>query len=95
MSTWKEFFYRTDSGLDEVPSDIPPEATEVYLQDNKITELKTGTFSHLMQCTKLYIYSNSITTIEGDAFSGMETTWLFISVLQQSYIFGKGHVQWT
>ena len=65
-------FYRTDSRLLEVPSDIRSEATEVYLEDNKITELKAGTFSHLTQCYKLDIHNNSITTIEGDAFSGME-----------------------
>ena len=64
-------FYRTDSGLVEVPSDIPPEATEIYLEDNRITELKTGTFSNFTQCTKLYIHHNSVTTIEENAFSGM------------------------
>ena len=65
-------FYRTDSRLDEVPSDIPPEATEVHLQDNKITELKSGTFSHLTQCNRLDIHNNHIETIEEDAFLGME-----------------------
>ena len=27
-------FYRNDSGLIEVPSDIPPDATRVYLDNN-------------------------------------------------------------
>ena len=65
-------FYRTDSRLDEVPSDIPAGATEVYLQGNRITELKTGTFLNLTQCTKLDIHNNSITTIEDDAYTGMK-----------------------
>ena len=87
-------FYRTDSRLVEVPSNIPQEATEVHLQDNKITELKTGTFSHLAQCTKLDIHNNSIATIEGDTFTGMarlETLYLYynkITVLQKSMFNG-------
>ena len=87
-------FYRTDSRLVEVPSNIPQEATEVHLQDNKITELKTGTFSHLAQCTKLDIHNNSIATIEGDTFTGMarlETLYLYynkITFLQKSMFNG-------
>ena len=64
-------FYRSDSRLEEVPSDIPQEAIEVHLQDNKITLLRTGTFSHLTQCTKLDIHNNSIAIIEEDAFTVM------------------------
>ena len=64
-------FYRTDSGLVEAPSDIPEGAIEVYLEDNRITVLRTGTFSNFTQCTKLYIHNNSVTIIEEDAFSGM------------------------
>ena len=87
-------FYRTDSGLVEVPSNIPAEATEVYLQDNKITELKTWAFSHLTECTKLDIHNNSITTIEGDAFSGIQQLgylYLYhnkIKILQKSMFSG-------
>ena len=87
-------FYRTDSRLVEVPSDIPSEATEVYLEDNKITELRTGTFSHLTQCTKLYIHSNLIRTIQGYAFTGMlrlEILYLYynkITFLQKSMFNG-------
>ena len=87
-------FYRSDSGLEEVPSDIPQEAIEVHLQDNKITVLRTGTFSHLTQCTKLDIHKNSISTIEGDAFRGMarlETLHLYynkIALLHKSMFNG-------
>ena len=87
-------FFRSDSRLVEVPSDIQPEAAEVYLDDNKITELRTGTFSHLTQCTKLDIHNNSIQTIQEDAFSGMgrlEYLYLYynkITFLQKSMFNG-------
>ena len=87
-------FYRNNSGVVEIPSDIPPEATEVYLQDNQITVLRTGRFSHLTQCTKLDIHNSSIATIEEGAFSGMgqlEILFLFynrISFLQKSMFNG-------
>ena len=64
-------FYRTDSGLVEVPSDIPQEAVEVYLVENRITDLRTGTFSNLTRCHTLDIQNNAIATIEGDTFTGM------------------------
>ena len=76
----------------EVPFNIPQEATEVHLQDNKITELKTGTFSHLIQCTKLYIHNNSIATIEGDTFTGIARLETLYLALQQNYIFAKEYV---
>ena len=63
-------FYRTHSGLVEVPS-IPQDTTEIYLEHNRITELRNGTFSRLTQCTNLNIYSNVIETIEENAFNGM------------------------
>ena len=64
-------FYRTDSRLVQVPTDIPQESIKVNLEDNKITDLRSGIFSHLTGCTKLDIHNNSVATIEENAFTGM------------------------
>ena len=64
-------FYRNDSGLTQVPSDIPSDALQVYLDHNSIVDIKTGVFSQLTNCTKLHLYFNTITSIEEDAFLGM------------------------
>ena len=40
-------FFRTESGLTDVPLNIPSEAVEVHLHNNQITHLRTGGMSHL------------------------------------------------
>ena len=42
--TEEGYFIRTMSGLTEVPADIPDEATQVYLQDNRITIIRAESF---------------------------------------------------
>ena len=64
-------FYRTFSGLTEVPTDIPDAAKEVYLFGNPITELKAGSFSNLRNCTNLDVALSYIANIETGAFEGL------------------------
>ena len=64
-------YYRTDSRLVEVPSDIPPDVGEIYLENNEISGLTSGTFTNFTRCTKLSIHSNLIATIEEETFAGM------------------------
>ena len=64
-------FFRTESGLTDVPSDIPSEAVEVHLHNNQITHLRNGGMSHLTTCAFLSFQTNLISTIDQDAFLGM------------------------
>ena len=64
-------FYRTRSGLTEVPDDIPDDASIVVLIDNKITTLRTNAFLNLFTCEGLYLQINHISHIEDGAFNGL------------------------
>ena len=66
-----QIFYRTELGLGDVPSDIPIDITQVYLDSNSITHLRTGVFSNLSLCTKLILSNNIIGTVEKGAFNGL------------------------
>ncbi len=66
-------FYRRIWGLTEVPGDIPAEALKVDLMGNNITSLPSRVFAHLSQCTHLYLRDNQISSIEENAFSGLES----------------------
>ena len=58
-----QIFYRTELGLGDVPSDIPIDITQVYLDSNSI--------SNLSLCTKLILSGNVIGTVEKGAFNGL------------------------
>ena len=64
-------FYRTNSRLLVVPSDIPSDAVEVHLNNNMISHLRSGNLSHLSSCTVLNFQNNLIRTIEDNAFLGL------------------------
>ncbi len=59
--------------LTEVPRDIPAEALEVHLPFNPITSIHPGVFSHLTQCTVLFMVENRITQIQRATFTGMHS----------------------
>ncbi len=65
------YFYRTHWNLSNVPSDIPAEARQVYLERNYITSIPAGVFSQLGQCTCLRIAANHISIIDKEAFRGL------------------------
>ncbi|XP_028832775.1 reticulon-4 receptor-like 2a [Denticeps clupeoides] len=53
--------------LTTVPTGVPYESQRVFLQNNRITELRVGTFGFGTQV--LWLFSNNITWIEAGAFS--------------------------
>ncbi len=57
--------------LQVVPSNIPAEAMRVYLQDNVITLLAPGVFSHLWECQSLHLERNKISSIYEGSFIGL------------------------
>ncbi len=61
----------TGKGLLEVPPDIPPTVTELYLGKNLLTELPAHVFSGLSNLTTLSLIENHIATIDKDAFVGL------------------------
>ena len=67
-----QIFYRTELGLGDVPSDIPIDITQVYLDSNSIIHLKTGVFLNLSRCTSLSLSSNAISSVEIGAFNGLD-----------------------
>ncbi len=66
-----KIFYRVWWGLTEVPRDIPAEALFIQLWGNEITHIPTGVFRHLTQCTRLWLGSNKISSVEKDDLMGL------------------------
>ena len=64
-------YARVNAGLFHVPNDIPDGTTRVDLEQNSIARLRSGTFSHLGDCTSMTLMYNSIAIIDDIAFSGM------------------------
>ena len=65
-------FVRTYFGLTDVPTDIPPEAREVYIGGNNITVLTPYSFKNLSQCIELDVRLNIIVQIDPGAFLGLQ-----------------------
>lgn len=60
-------------GLTEVPKDIPMYTTDLLLNDNEITKIKSdGLFGRLPNLVKLDMRRNKISGIEQNAFEGAE-----------------------
>ena len=51
-------------GLDDIPKEIPPSATELYLGYNYLTVIKANSFQQLVNLTDLSLVSNKIYKIE-------------------------------
>ena len=64
-------FWRTESKLTQVPSDIPAETKMIYLQGNNITTIRTEAFHHIIDPYRLKLSDNSISVIEAKVFCGM------------------------
>ncbi|XP_058861965.1 reticulon-4 receptor-like 2, partial [Acipenser ruthenus] len=52
-----------------VPAGIPYDSQRVFLQNNRITELRAQSFG--FQTKVLWLYSNNISSIKADSFSDM------------------------
>jgi len=60
-------------GLTEVPRDIPRFTTDLLLQDNELTKVRSdGLFGRLPNLVKLDLRRNKITGIEKNAFEGAD-----------------------
>ena len=68
---WSNSYYKTNTGITEVPTDIPDRARDVYLTDNRIVTITTGAFSNLSLCTGLYLDHNEISEIRRGMFDGL------------------------
>ncbi len=64
-------FLRTDCGVVETPSDIPPETLSAELWSNQIRRLHSDGFVHLRDLTHLDLNWNQISTIEEGSFNGL------------------------
>ena len=81
---------RNRQGLREVPTNIPADAEEVDLANNRISRVETNSFSHLSQCVKLSLSNNEITQIEPEAFNGLTSlTYLNISHNDLTHLSGS------
>ncbi|XP_028314387.1 reticulon-4 receptor [Gouania willdenowi] len=59
-------------GLFSIPTDIPVRSQRIFLQSNKLTVVKSTSFSSCHNLTVLWLYSNNISYLEAGAFSGLE-----------------------
>ncbi len=67
-------FFRRACDLIEVPDNIPPQAKEVHLGNNRITTIpNTGLFKNLSDCSYVHLFSNQIGLIEPGSFVGLKS----------------------
>ncbi|XP_030647392.1 reticulon-4 receptor [Chanos chanos] len=59
-------------GLFTIPTEIPVRSQRIFLQINKLTVVRSTSFSSCHNLTVLWLYSNNITHIEAGAFYGLE-----------------------
>ncbi|XP_026786950.1 reticulon-4 receptor [Pangasianodon hypophthalmus] len=59
-------------GLFSIPTEIPVRSQRIFLQSNKLTVVRSTSFSSVHNLTVLWMYSNNISHIESGAFYGLE-----------------------
>ncbi|KAF0034223.1 hypothetical protein F2P81_014289 [Scophthalmus maximus] len=59
-------------GLFSIPTEIPVRSQRIFLQTNKLTVVRSTSFSSCHNLTVLWLYSNNISYIEAGAFFGLE-----------------------
>ncbi|PWA17045.1 hypothetical protein CCH79_00013317 [Gambusia affinis] len=59
-------------GLFSIPTVIPVRSQRIFLQSNKLTVVRSTSFSSCHNLTVLWLYSNNIIYIEAGAFFGLE-----------------------
>lgn len=64
-------FTRRYRRLTQVPTYIPAEVTQVELMGNRIRKIPLHVLSHRINCKKMFLDRNEISTIEEGAFSGL------------------------
>ncbi|KAL4609688.1 reticulon-4 receptor-like [Arapaima gigas] len=58
-------------GLLSIPGDIPGQSQRIFLQSNRLTAVRSTSFSSCRNLTVLWLYSNNISHIEAGAFYGL------------------------
>ncbi len=58
--------------ITEIPADIPPSVTEIYLHNNNITRIPVGVLGNLSNCRHLELANNQISLVEPGAIEGLE-----------------------
>ena len=69
--TSEKIYFKEGLGLTNIPTDIPLDALQVYLRNNRFTILEANIFSNLSQCSSLRLYGNEISEIKPGAFNGL------------------------
>ncbi|XP_018596013.1 reticulon-4 receptor isoform X3 [Scleropages formosus] len=59
-------------GLLAIPTEIPGRSQRIFLQRNRLTVVRSTSFSSCRNLTVLWLYSNNISHIEAGAFYGLE-----------------------
>ncbi|KAJ8380137.1 hypothetical protein SKAU_G00009150 [Synaphobranchus kaupii] len=59
-------------GLFSIPTEIPTQSQRIFLQSNKLTVVRSTSFSSCQNLTVLWLYSNNISHIASGAFFGLE-----------------------
>ncbi|KAL4636105.1 reticulon-4 receptor isoform X1 [Arapaima gigas] len=59
-------------GLLAIPTEIPGRSQRIFLQNNRLTVVRSTSFSSCRNLTLLWLYSNNISHIEAGAFYGLE-----------------------
>uniref|UniRef100_A0AAV2MQI8 Uncharacterized protein n=1 Tax=Knipowitschia caucasica TaxID=637954 RepID=A0AAV2MQI8_KNICA len=59
-------------GLFSIPTEIPVRSQRIFLQSNKLTVVRSTSFSSCHNLSVLWLYSNNISYIDNGAFYGLE-----------------------
>ena len=66
-----QFYMKCFSKLTHVPTDIPSNATKIYLNNNEIFQIEPGAFAFHTQCVKLRLDFNELTEVRNDMWTGL------------------------
>jgi len=61
-----------DKGLTDLPANIPESTTELRLEQNQITEIRSKVFAELKKLRRIDLSNNQISRVAADAFVGLE-----------------------
>ena len=66
-----QFYTNCFSKLTDVPTDIPSNATKIYLNNNYISNIEPGVFAYNTKCTNLRLNHNKLTEVRSDMWTGL------------------------
>ncbi|XP_052772750.1 protein slit-like isoform X2 [Mya arenaria] len=62
-----------DRQLTEIPDNLPTDATELRIEQNRITRIRAGVFDHMRRLRRIDLSNNAIVAVDTGAFSGLST----------------------